>query len=49
MTVEQKLHQTNARLVELTEAVSKLNDLTIEISQLTHVLSEIRDQDKAST
>ena len=48
MTVEQQLHKTNARLVELTEAVSKLGDLTIEISQLTQVLSEIRDQSKES-
>ena len=42
MTVEQKLHATNARLVELTEAVSKLSEITTKLAELTLAITEYK-------
>ena len=46
MTVEQKLHQTNARLVELTDAVSSLSEVAAELAKLTDVLSKNKNKDE---
>ena len=42
MTVEQQLHKTNARLVELTEAVSKLSEITTKLAELTLAITEYK-------